>query len=76
MGISTECFGFIHQSLMAAIPDLQFKGQQMIELGDQKFNSQVALTQGGQRVWAKQYFVRLGFDHLCIDWHGLNGSIS
>lgn len=76
MGVSTETFGFIHQCLMAAIPDLQFKGKQMVELGDQKFNAHVALTPEGDRVWTKEYFKKLGFTHLCIDWHGQNGAVS
>ena len=74
MGIKTETLGFIHQSIYAVWPDLKFKGRYMIELGDQKFNIQVALKLSGERVWAKQYFEQLGFHHYCIDLHGQNGA--
>ena len=74
MGIKTETLGFIHQSLYAAWPDLQFTGRHMVELGDQKFNAQVALKPSGERVWAKDYFEQLGFHHYCIDLHGQNGA--
>ena len=76
MGVSTETFGFIHQSLMVAVPDLQFKGKQIVELGDQKFNPQVAISLDGHRVWTKGYFQKLGFEHTYIDWHGQNNSIA
>ena len=74
MGIKTETLGFIHQSLYAAWPDLQFTGRYMAELGDQKFNAQVILKPSGEQVWAKDYFEQLGFHHYCIDLHGQNGA--
>lgn len=74
MGIQTETFGFLHQSMFATMPDLKFAGKYMVELGDQKLNAHVALKPSGERVWAKDYFELLGFHHYCIDLHGMNGS--
>jgi len=46
----------------------------MVELGDQKLDVKVSVKTLGERVWAKEYFERLGFYHYCIDLHGMNGA--
>ncbi|MFA5085966.1 MAG: hypothetical protein WC482_06340 [Candidatus Omnitrophota bacterium] len=76
MGISSQGFEPLQRALKKIFPD--FNGIRMLELGNQSFTDECLLKYRDviRGKIAKDYFSRLGFNHISIDITGLDGSVA